>query len=620
MMKMLDSVAVANPTRPQDFCRARPSFNGFITGRGFANFRRQFPELCESSDLKSPTSPCSDASEEDRHQTNGSIKSMTPLSMSASWNRLSLPFSLSQPCLADIHSNSNVPASCPASATSSPEGPTKILDFLYLGSQNDALDPQVIEKYKITKVINLSESCPKPDSVADDIQHFLRIPIKDSYCAKLLPHFETAYAFLEDARQRNEKVLVHCLAGISRSATLAIAYIMRSKGLASDEAYKFVKALRPSISPNFNFMGQLLEYEKQLREKHLIPAALNRSHSITKCSQEVSDRWASEPPPEPVLINDKLCKSASSDFVLLTQSSRNFYTNQNGKRTMDSPLALPERPRQLMRSPPRKSEEETLKPNAQEDLPSPSTELAKLDLSLVNPWFDAHTTSSSFSSTKNVAEKQTESMIENPMFGIFPGPSTSKPNVPAMHKTKSDTCVVKKASSSISATLGPTFRSHCKSSFFRCMMRRPPASKQTEPKKEATTVELSRPKLRRLPLLRSHFEVLPSHEEHHEEKDSSFSPNTMDDSLRDSAYGDSLPRSSTEDSSQQSSLSISLSVDSPESGFVDNYSLSTNPHASHPVSPFQETATTASTNTTDPYHDPERESIGSSSSLEIAVN
>ena len=59
-------------------------------------------------------------------------------------------------------------------------------------------------------------------------------------------------------------MFVHCHAGISRSATVCIAYMMRTKKMSVEEAYKFVKSKRPIISPNLHFMGQLLEYQKQL--------------------------------------------------------------------------------------------------------------------------------------------------------------------------------------------------------------------------------------------------------------------------------------------------------------------------------------------------------------------
>lgn len=53
---------------------------------------------------------------------------------------------------------------------------------------------------------------------------------------------------VDKVREANGCVLVHCLAGISRSPTLAIAYIMRSYNMASEEAYRFV-ALLSAVQP-----------------------------------------------------------------------------------------------------------------------------------------------------------------------------------------------------------------------------------------------------------------------------------------------------------------------------------------------------------------------------------
>ena len=59
-------------------------------------------------------------------------------------------------------------------------------------------------------------------------------------------------------------MLVHCQAGISRSATICVAYLISRHRLRLDEAYEFVKTRRAVISPNFNFMGQLLNWETQI--------------------------------------------------------------------------------------------------------------------------------------------------------------------------------------------------------------------------------------------------------------------------------------------------------------------------------------------------------------------
>ncbi len=67
---------------------------------------------------------------------------------------------------------------------------------------------------------------------------------------------------LEKARKANSIVLIHCMAGVSRSVTLTIAYLMTYFGLSMQTAYQLVKDKRPAISPNLNLMGQLVGYEK----------------------------------------------------------------------------------------------------------------------------------------------------------------------------------------------------------------------------------------------------------------------------------------------------------------------------------------------------------------------
>lgn len=68
----------------------------------------------------------------------------------------------------------------------------------------------------------------------------------------------------DDVKASGGKVLVHCHAGISRSATICMAYLMATLRLRMEDAYEHVKSRRKIISPNFSFMGQLLSFESQV--------------------------------------------------------------------------------------------------------------------------------------------------------------------------------------------------------------------------------------------------------------------------------------------------------------------------------------------------------------------
>lgn len=88
--------------------------------------------------------------------------------------------------------------------------------------------------------------------------YFLKVP------PDLLTFWPSGLLSSDSVRDSSGRVLVHCQAGISRSATICLAYLMKRKRVRLDEAFEFVRRRRSIISPNFSFMGQLLQFESQL--------------------------------------------------------------------------------------------------------------------------------------------------------------------------------------------------------------------------------------------------------------------------------------------------------------------------------------------------------------------
>ncbi|XP_014242686.1 dual specificity protein phosphatase 10 isoform X2 [Cimex lectularius] len=143
--------------------------------------------------------------------------------------------------------------------------PSRVLPFLYVGNARDARDIQLMKDLGVTKVLNVTQA-GVPSQEASGIA-YRQLPASDSTQQNIKQYFEEAFSFIEDARKSNGSVLVHCQAGVSRSPTIAIAYIMKHRGVSMVEAYKLVKTARSIISPNLNFMGQLLELEQCLRSE-----------------------------------------------------------------------------------------------------------------------------------------------------------------------------------------------------------------------------------------------------------------------------------------------------------------------------------------------------------------
>lgn len=68
----------------------------------------------------------------------------------------------------------------------------------------------------------------------------------------------------DEARSNEKGVLVHCLAGVSRSVTVTVAYLMYKLSLNLNDAFNMVRARKSNIAPNFHFMQQLHNFECEL--------------------------------------------------------------------------------------------------------------------------------------------------------------------------------------------------------------------------------------------------------------------------------------------------------------------------------------------------------------------
>ncbi|NWI33979.1 DUS5 phosphatase, partial [Sula dactylatra] len=163
-------------------------------------------------------------------------------------------------------------------------GPVEILPFLYLGSAYHASKCEFLANLHITALLNVSR---KSSESFKDQYCYKWIPVEDSHTADISSHFQEAIDFIDYIRRTGGKILVHCEAGISRSPTICMAYLMKTKKLRLEEAFDYIKQRRSLISPNFGFMGQLLQYESEILSSTPSPP-------VASCKTEAASFFAEE--------------------------------------------------------------------------------------------------------------------------------------------------------------------------------------------------------------------------------------------------------------------------------------------------------------------------------------
>ncbi|KAM9365498.1 dual specificity protein phosphatase 19-like [Pholidichthys leucotaenia] len=130
--------------------------------------------------------------------------------------------------------------------------------FLLLASQDAAHDIDTLRRYKVSHVLNVAYGVADlfPDQLV-----YKTIQILDLPDTGITSYLQECSSFIDQARQQDGVVLVHCNAGVSRSSSIVIGYLMLREGLSFDDAYSQTKLARPSIRPNPGFYQQLQNYK-----------------------------------------------------------------------------------------------------------------------------------------------------------------------------------------------------------------------------------------------------------------------------------------------------------------------------------------------------------------------
>ncbi|XP_015179701.1 PREDICTED: dual specificity protein phosphatase 3-like isoform X1 [Polistes dominula] len=145
---------------------------------------------------------------------------------------------------------------------------------IFIGDEATAKNKNYLAMIGITHLLNAAEG-KKFGFVNTDRNYYsntrikyLGLPLADCPSVDISKYFYTAASFIDEAVSNNGKVFVHCVVGVSRSATCVLAYLMIKKNMLAVDAVRIVREKR-DIYPNYGFRNQLAQLDNQLRRQRL---------------------------------------------------------------------------------------------------------------------------------------------------------------------------------------------------------------------------------------------------------------------------------------------------------------------------------------------------------------
>lgn len=141
-----------------------------------------------------------------------------------------------------------------------PNGPTLITNSILLGGRDDASNMDMMKSLGVTHVLNVAQQVPNyfPDRFI-----YKKIPLLDAPTVRIVDAVPASSAYLRYVEAKGGRVILHCVAGVSRSVALLVMYLIAVHGQELRYAYEFILNKRPYIAPNEGFKLQMAMFEVQ---------------------------------------------------------------------------------------------------------------------------------------------------------------------------------------------------------------------------------------------------------------------------------------------------------------------------------------------------------------------
>jgi hypothetical protein len=153
----------------------------------------------------------------------------------------------------------------------------EIIPGLWLGEAAGARSEEWKNKNKITHVL----ACLPVDQ--DDSACDKRLPVCDRSSELISAYFSTTNSWIHQKIKEKACVFVHCFAGVSRSATIVISYLIDKHDYTFESAVEHVQEKRSCICPNRGFTSQLRQFAAQLAmDRAMISTKRNKGENKNK--------------------------------------------------------------------------------------------------------------------------------------------------------------------------------------------------------------------------------------------------------------------------------------------------------------------------------------------------